>query len=682
MKKILLIILLLIPFYVYAEDSCNQDDIQIESITLDSTQGNIEQTIEPTNDNNSINLGLKANVIDDNITYKVVIKNTSDKDYTFDQNSLSTDYLNYDITYEDGSDIVKAGESKIIYLKVHYATKPAENTLSNGVVTIQPKVTFNLQKEEEVKTIVEEIVNAITNPNTNDKILLYLGLLILSLVLTIIILRKYKKAKMTTMLIITFLITTQIVKAVCTCQLNINTELEIDAKEATFLTGKEVNIKMKELTGDDPTSWSYGGHWAPNVSITAILKSETEPIEANKQEANIVSTDDSPYPIYMWFDNGTIYWWSEDDTPAVNEDTSYMFASMEKIENISGISQFDVSKANDLTYLFGFDELISSIDSLKNWNVSNVTSLYGVFEYVLALTSIEPISNWDTSNVTNMADLFCETGITTLEPISNWDISKVTDMSYMFTSTPITTLEPIRNWDISNVKSLERMFSNTILTSIEPIRNWDVSNAESIGGMFAFNKVLTSIEPMTNWDISNVKDLSSMFCDMDSLTSLKPVANWNTSNVEDMSYLICSNGKITTVEDLANWDTSKVTTMKSMFHSNLTINDLSPISQWDTSSLTDMSFMFYGMKNIEVIDISGWDTRKVNDFSLMFYNDKNLRHIYVGENWDTSANTSTITDIFPDTSYLPNFNNSSSNRKNISYAHTGPGGYLELKPED
>jgi surface protein len=149
-----------------------------------------------------------------------------------------------------------------------------------------------------------------------------------------------------------------------------------------------------------------------------------------------------------------------------------------------------------------------------------------------------------------------------------------------------------------------------------------------------------------------------------------------------MSYLICSNGKITTVEDLANWDTSKVTTMKSMFHSNLTINDLSPISQWDTSSLTDMSFMFYGMKNIEVIDISGWDTRKVNDFSLMFYNDKNLRHIYVGENWDTSANTSTITDIFPDTSYLPNFNNSSSNRKNISYAHTGPGGYLELKPED
>ena len=170
MKKILIFILLLIiPFYVYAEDSCSQDDIQIESITLDSTQGNIEETSAPTTDNNQINLGLKANVIDDNATYKVVIKNTSDQDYTFAKSSLSTDYLNYDISYDDDSDIVKAGESKTIYLKVHYAIKPSTENLNNGVLNENPTIAFSLSKE---------IDSSILNPNTNDKVLIYLGILI------------------------------------------------------------------------------------------------------------------------------------------------------------------------------------------------------------------------------------------------------------------------------------------------------------------------------------------------------------------------------------------------------------------------------------------------------------------------------------------------------------------------
>ncbi|MBR6133766.1 MAG: hypothetical protein IKQ29_03500 [Bacilli bacterium] len=364
MKKILMFIILLLPFYVYAEDSCNQNDIQIESITLDSTQGNIEQTTEPSTDNNQINLGLKANVIDDNAVYKVVIKNTSNQDYVFDQSSLSTDYLNYDITYEDNSDIVKAGESKTIYLKVHYATKPATENLTNGTVTTQPKVTFNLQKEEEVKTIIEEVVNAITNPNTNDKVLIYLGVLVISLIVTIVLLKKYKKLRNTTMLLILFLTTTQIVKAVCTCNLDINTELQIDAKEAMFLTGKEVNAKMKELAGDD-TSTSTNPYSISNTTIKSIKMSEVEPSDENKTSEHIVSTPESPYPIYMWFDNGTIYWWSEDKTPSLNLYSSYLFSYFNALEDISGISTFDLTNSNNINFLLLMSN-ISNLDALVN----------------------------------------------------------------------------------------------------------------------------------------------------------------------------------------------------------------------------------------------------------------------------------------------------------------------------
>ena len=169
MRKILLFIVLLFPFFVLAEDTCNQDDIKIESIVLDSTNGNIEETSNPNADNNQVNLGLKMNVIDDSITYKLVITNTSNQDYTFDKNSLSTDYVNYNITYEDNTNLVKAGESKVIFLTVNYSNKPSIDKLNNGLLVDNPKVSFNLQKEE-AQTVIEEVAKAIVNPDTKDVI--------------------------------------------------------------------------------------------------------------------------------------------------------------------------------------------------------------------------------------------------------------------------------------------------------------------------------------------------------------------------------------------------------------------------------------------------------------------------------------------------------------------------------
>ena len=306
MKKIMFYIcLLFMPFFVFAEDTCNQDDIKIESIVLDSTSGNIEETSNPNTDNNQVNLGLKMNVIDDSITYKIVITNTSNQDYTFDKNSLSTDYVNYAITYEDGSDIVKAGESKVIFLTVNYSNKPSIDKLNNGLLVDNPKVTFNLQKEE-AQNVIEEVAKAIVNPDTKDVIGIFLLILIISLVITIILLRRSKRVKYITLLILAILLTSNIVKALCTCTLDINTSLEIDAKEAVFLPGREFVNKIKLLAGTD-TSTSSNAYATKDTAIKNIRYSEIEPIESNKDEENIVSTNDSPYPIYMWFDHGTIY---------------------------------------------------------------------------------------------------------------------------------------------------------------------------------------------------------------------------------------------------------------------------------------------------------------------------------------------------------------------------------------
>ena len=279
------IILLLIPFIALAEDTCNQVDIKIESIVLDSTNGNIEETSNPNADNNQVNLGLKMNVIDDSITYKIVITNTSNQDYTFDKNRLSTDYVNYDITYEDNTNVVKAGESKVIFLTVNYSNKPSIDKLNNGLLVDNPKVSFNLQKEE-AQTVIEEVAKAIVNPDTKDVIGIFLLILIISLVITIILLRRSKKVKYITLLILAILLTSNIVKALCTCTLDINTSLEIDAREAVFLPGTEVNVKMKELAGDDTTQRKFV---TKDYNIISIKKSSTEVSETNKEEKNKVS---------------------------------------------------------------------------------------------------------------------------------------------------------------------------------------------------------------------------------------------------------------------------------------------------------------------------------------------------------------------------------------------------------
>jgi hypothetical protein len=63
----------------------------------------------------------------------------------------------------------------------------------------------------------------------------------------------------------------------------------------------------------------------------------------------------------------------------------------------------------------------------------------------------------------------------------------------------------------------------------------------------------------------------------------------------------------------------------------------------------------------------------------MFNGSNNLEKIYVGENWDTSANTDETKYVFPTDSNLPNFSNTNTNYRDLSYAHTGEGGYLTLK---
>ena len=157
MKKIVLFLLLLFtPFFVFAKDTCDSSNIKIESITLEDTKGNIEEVKKANSNGQKINLGLRMNVVGDTAEYRIVLKNTSNEDYYFDEKSLNldTDYVDYTVSYEDDNNLIKSGEEKILFLKVVYKEKMDSSTLENGLYQDTQVVKLNLTNNN----LVDEIL--------------------------------------------------------------------------------------------------------------------------------------------------------------------------------------------------------------------------------------------------------------------------------------------------------------------------------------------------------------------------------------------------------------------------------------------------------------------------------------------------------------------------------------------
>ena len=104
MKKLFLfLILFLFPLLVFAKDTCDSDDIVIQSILLENSSGHLEELREATIANQKIDLGLKMDVVGDSAEYKIVVKNNSDEDYYFDERALNIDMesVNYEVLFDD-----------------------------------------------------------------------------------------------------------------------------------------------------------------------------------------------------------------------------------------------------------------------------------------------------------------------------------------------------------------------------------------------------------------------------------------------------------------------------------------------------------------------------------------------------------------------------------------------------
>lgn len=607
MHKLILIIIMLIPFYVNAEEKCNHNDVIVESINIKEKSTNTEEVAVANITNNKININLKMYDVNDYIEYILVLKNTSNKDYDLNKDflNLKKEFINYELKSNNDSNIIKANEIKTLYLKITYNNEVQSTTLSNGIYNDNKLMTINLFSEKD---------NILINPQTGFGLQLIIIITIMSIsIFSTICFRKKTNFTMLIFLISLFILIPIKVYALCQCSVQIDSKIQIDERDALFDIGTNVNIKMKNLAGDDTTTNAAN---TEDNNIKAIKYSETEPTSNNKEEKNIVSSTDSEYPIYMWYENNNINWWSEAYHPKLNEDASNMFRQLIELTDIRGLSQIDIIQVKNLNNIFLYDSSMYDYNNISKWNSSNVISMQGSFAYNNQLQNIEFLENWNTSKVTNMRQMFQGSSrINSLEPLKKWDVSNVTTMRSMFAGLQeLKTLKGLEKWDTSNVISMYGIFMGNReynykmkIEDITALKNWNVSNVKEMQGMFQSNFLLNDLAPLSNWDTSNVVNLQNMFTDDYSLTNLNGLEKWNLSKVTNISKMFLNCISLEDVSAISNWDVSNVEIMDKLFYINYEVatsenkhSELSnlDIRKWNTSKVKNFDYFINGLEYI------------------------------------------------------------------------------------
>ena len=217
-----------------------------------------------------------------------------------------------------------------------------------------------------------------------------------------------------------------------------------------------------------------------SYNINYLEKATTLDENANKE---IVSTDDSTTPVYVWYDSNsnTLYYYSEASKIYLNENSECLFEKL-GIRSFN-IKDFDSSHVTNMDYMFLDCYYLSDLD-LSGFDTSNVKSMERMFYYCSGLVNLD-LSSFNTSNLENMEHMFEECYNLVNLNLSSFDTSNVTNMYGTFSDcSKLVTLD-ISVFDTSNVTNMWHIFEDcTSLRTIYVGEYWDTDSIQSNTPMF------------------------------------------------------------------------------------------------------------------------------------------------------------------------------------------------------
>ena len=373
-------------------------------------------------------------------------------------------------------------------------------------------------------------------------------------------------------------------------------------------------------------------------NIKRIVNSDAAPTESDNYK--IVNDTESSYrqdyPIYMWYEDGTVYMYSDNSKVYLNENSEVLFGGLTQAQSID-LSKFNTSRVQRMDQMFLEDNSLVSLD-LSKFDTSNVTNMYKMFYENSSLLSIN-FGNFNTSKVTNMAQMFFECNQIRELNLSSFDTSRVEKMGAMFLQCNKLKNLDLSNFDTSSLTDMSSMlFGASELESVTFGDKFNVSKATGASNMFYNLTSLKKIKFGNNFNI-NTNSISNMFYNLKNLEEVEFGNNFITSNVKDMSGLFAEDSNLIKVINFNKIDTSNVTNMRGVFSRCEKLNSIN-MNGINTSNVTNMSSMFQECKSLESLDLSSWDTSNVTDMSHMFDKATNLKTIYTSGDWILNENAS------------------------------------------
>ena len=262
MKKLILFLIIIIiisPIMVYAIDSCDSKDIEIESVELKKLTGNAVEGESAKIENGKLITNLSFATVGDSVQYKLRINNKSNEDYYFDEKSIKskTEYIDYEVFYDDNNSIVKKKSSKVVNVKISYSREISDNVYHSDYSMI-----INLTNED---------LN-IPNPNTSNKLIIFMLFVLMILVISGVVFRNKRISK--ALLVLFILLVPVSVYALCKVELDMKCNISIEKKYTGYsyfynergasTLGYELNIHRKSVwcpidsSGSDESACALG----------------------------------------------------------------------------------------------------------------------------------------------------------------------------------------------------------------------------------------------------------------------------------------------------------------------------------------------------------------------------------------------------------------------------------------
>ena len=405
------------------------------------------------------------------------------------------------------------------------------------------------------------------------------------------------------------------------------------------------------------------------------------------EEGSVISRGDYLFRVFTSLE-------SVEGVPTITTTSFYnMFYYCKQLNDISGLSNWDVSSVKTFESMFSSCDSLADITPLSNWKTSKVTNMFRMFQGCKSLASV-PTLNWDVSAVTNMREIFVNcsnlesidglggwntealvnfqaafygcTSLSDISGIANWDVSNITNMSGVFTNCKnLASVEALGSYKTTSLKDISSAFYGcSKLTNLVGLENWDVSSVTAFGSVFSYCSSLNDISALSNWSTSSSTSFSSMFSNCTSLQDVSPLGNWDTKFAKSFSGLFDGCSKLTSIAPLSAWDTSSANNMERIFRYCSSLTDLAPIASWDISHVTSLAGSFMGCTSISsLMPLAGWDTGAVQNLGETFRGCERITSLQGLERWNVTkvkdmASVFSTCSALTDLAYVSNWDTS------------------------